>query len=98
MGRHMCTHAHVPSATPAIAVLERERVPFRLHEYELDPRAESFGLEAAERLGVYTAHVFKTLVVAVDGGFAFALLPVDRQLDLVRLTGATIRPLAARRP
>jgi Cys-tRNA(Pro)/Cys-tRNA(Cys) deacylase len=67
--------------TPAIAVLEREGIPFRLHEYELDPRAESYGLEAAEKLGVEPARVFKTLVVAADDGHVFALLPVDARLD-----------------
>jgi Cys-tRNA(Pro)/Cys-tRNA(Cys) deacylase len=76
----MCTPTHVAS-TPAIAVLEREGVPYLLHEYELDPRAESYGLEAAEKLGLPPERVFKTLVVAVDGGYAFALVPVDARLD-----------------
>jgi len=67
--------------TPAITVLEREGVRFRLHEYELDPRAESYGLEAAEKLGLPPERVFKTLVVAVDGGHVFAVLPVDARLD-----------------
>ena len=67
--------------TPAIAVLEREGVEFRLHEYELDPNAEAYGLEAAEKLGLPPEHVFKTLVVAVDDGFAFAVVPVAERLD-----------------
>jgi Cys-tRNA(Pro)/Cys-tRNA(Cys) deacylase len=69
------------AATPAIAVLEREGVPYRLHEYELDPRAESYGLEAAEKLGLPPERVFKTLVVAADDGHVFAVLPVDARLD-----------------
>ena len=69
------------AATPAIAVLERAGVSYRLLEYELDPRAESYGLEAAEKLGLSPARVFKTLVVAADGGHVFALLPVDARLD-----------------
>ena len=67
--------------TPAVVAAERAGIPFRLLEYEHDPRAASFGLEAAEQLGIEPARVFKTLVVAVDGGHAFALLPVDRQLN-----------------
>ena len=67
--------------TPALVVLDREAVWYRLHEYELDPRADSYGLEAAEKLGIPPERVFKTLVVAVDGGYAFALLPVDARLD-----------------
>ena len=69
------------AATPAIAVLEREGVDYRLHEYEFDSRAEAYGLEAAEKLGLLPEQVFKTLVVAVDDGFAFALIPVAERLD-----------------
>jgi Cys-tRNA(Pro)/Cys-tRNA(Cys) deacylase len=69
------------AATPAIAVLEREGVPYRLLEYELDQRAEAYGLEAAEKLGLPPERVFKTLVVAVDGGHVFALVPVAARLE-----------------
>jgi Cys-tRNA(Pro)/Cys-tRNA(Cys) deacylase len=69
------------ASTPAIAVLEREGVAYRLHEYEFDPRAEAYGLEAAEKLGLPPERVFKTLVVAVDGGHVFALVPVAARLD-----------------
>jgi Cys-tRNA(Pro)/Cys-tRNA(Cys) deacylase len=69
------------AATPAVGALEREGVAHRLLEYELDPRAEAYGLEAAEKLGVPPERVFKTLVVAVDGGHVFALVPVAERLD-----------------
>jgi Cys-tRNA(Pro)/Cys-tRNA(Cys) deacylase len=69
------------AATPAVGVLEREGVAHRLLGYELDPRAEAYGLEAAEKLGVPPERVFKTLVVAVDGGHVFALVPVAERLD-----------------
>jgi Cys-tRNA(Pro)/Cys-tRNA(Cys) deacylase len=69
------------SSTPAVDVLEREDVAHRLLEYELDPRAEAYGLEAAEKLGLPPERVFKTLVVAVDGGHVFALVPVAARLD-----------------
>jgi Cys-tRNA(Pro)/Cys-tRNA(Cys) deacylase len=69
------------AATPALAVLDREGVAYRLHEYELDPRAESYGLEAAEKLGLPPERVFKTLVVAADGGHVFAVVPVAARLD-----------------
>ena len=71
--------------TPAIAAAERAGVPFTLHEYELDPNADAFGLEAAEKLGLDPARVFKTLVVSLDGALAFALVPAHAQLDLGRL-------------
>jgi Cys-tRNA(Pro)/Cys-tRNA(Cys) deacylase len=67
--------------TPAVAAVEQAGIAFRLHEYELDPAAPSLGLEAAAKLGLEPARVFKTLVVAVDGGHVFAVVPVDGRLD-----------------
>lgn len=68
--------------TPAIAAAERAGIPFHVHEYAHDPASESFGLEAAEKLGVEPDRVFKTLVVSVDGRLAVAIVPVGAQLDL----------------
>ena len=65
-----------------MAAVERAGVPFRVHEYPHDPRTPSYGLEAAERLGLDPATVFKTLVADVDGTLTVAVLPVDAQLDL----------------
>jgi Cys-tRNA(Pro)/Cys-tRNA(Cys) deacylase len=71
--------------TPAVATVEREGIRFALHEYEHDPRASSYGLEAAEKLDVDPARLFKTLVVSVDGALAVAMVPVEAQLDLKAL-------------
>jgi Cys-tRNA(Pro)/Cys-tRNA(Cys) deacylase len=71
--------------TPAIDAATRGGIAFALHEYEHDPRAESFGLEAAEKLGVDPARVFKTLVVSVDGELQVACVPVASHLDLKAL-------------
>src|SRR4029077_14749850 len=68
--------------TPAIDAATRGGIAFALHEYEHDPRAESYGLEAAEKLGLDPARVFKTLVAAVDGSLTVAVLPVAAKLDL----------------
>jgi len=70
------------ASTPAVAVAERAGIDFDLHEYEHDPAAESYGLEAAEKLGVDPGRVFKTLVVSVDGELNVACVPVAAQLDL----------------
>lgn len=78
------------AATPAIAAAERAGIRFALHEYEHDPAAESYGLEAAEKLGVEPARVFKTLVVSLDATLALALVPVAAQLDL-RALGRRVR-------
>jgi Cys-tRNA(Pro)/Cys-tRNA(Cys) deacylase len=72
-------------STPAVRVLDQAGVPYRLREYELDPRAESFGLEAAEKLGLPAERVFKTLVVATGEGHVFAVVPVDGRLDMKAL-------------
>jgi Cys-tRNA(Pro)/Cys-tRNA(Cys) deacylase len=67
--------------TPAVVAAERAGIAFVLHEYELDPAAPSFGLEAAAKLGLDPARVFKTLVVTTDGGHVFALVPAHARLD-----------------
>jgi Cys-tRNA(Pro)/Cys-tRNA(Cys) deacylase len=73
------------ASTPAVAAAERAGIAFTLHEYEHDAAAESYGLEAAEKLGVDPARVFKTLVVSIDGELEVACVPVAAQLDLKAL-------------
>jgi Cys-tRNA(Pro)/Cys-tRNA(Cys) deacylase len=68
--------------TPAIVAATRAGIPFTVHEYRHDPRAESYGLEAVEKLGLDPARVFKTLVADVDGTLTVAVVPVAAQLDL----------------
>ena len=68
--------------TPAIAAAARAGVAFTVHEYRHEPRAESYGREAVEKLGLDAARVFKTLVADVDGALTVAVVPVDAQLDL----------------
>jgi Cys-tRNA(Pro)/Cys-tRNA(Cys) deacylase len=75
--------------TTATLALERAKIPFTLHEYTHDPRADSFGLEAAEALGLAPELLFKTLVAAVDGAaLAVGVVPVSRHLDLKALAAA----------
>lgn len=74
--------------TPATLALVRAGIEHRLHAYEHDPRAESFGLEAAEALGVDPARVLKTLMASVDGRLVVGIVPVSGQLDLKALARA----------
>ena len=74
--------------TPATALVAKAKVEHRIHEYHHDPAASSYGLEAAEQLGVDPATVFKTLVAAVDGHLAVAVVPVAARLDLKALAAA----------
>jgi Cys-tRNA(Pro)/Cys-tRNA(Cys) deacylase len=68
--------------TPAIVAAEKAGIRFTLHEYAHDPKAASYGLEAAEKLGLDPARVFKTLVVSVDGELTVVMVPVEAQVDL----------------
>lgn len=74
--------------TPATVALTAAGIDYSLHPYEHDPRAESYGLEAAEALGLDPARVFKTLMASVDGRLAVAVVPVSGQLDLKALAKA----------
>lgn len=74
--------------TPATALLARAKVAHTLHPYEHDPRAGSYGPEAAAALGVPPEQLFKTLVATVDGRLAVAVVPVSGSLDLKALAAA----------
>ena len=73
------------AGTPATAALTAQRIAFTPHPYDHDPAAASFGLEAAEALGVAPHRVFKTLLADVDGALVVGVVPVTAQLDLKAL-------------
>lgn len=75
--------------TPAVDLLKKHQADFRLHSYEHDPKAPSYGLEAAQKLSVEPAQVFKTLLAASDQGeLLVAVVPVAGSLDLKALAYA----------
>jgi Cys-tRNA(Pro)/Cys-tRNA(Cys) deacylase len=74
--------------TPALLLAAKAGVSFVVHEYAHDPRAESYGREAAEVLGLNPDQVFKTLVAEVDGRLVCAVVPVAGSLDLKALAAA----------
>ena len=63
-------------------------MPHVLRPYDHDPSAPSYGLEAAEALGVAPERVFKTLLARVDGRLVVAVVPVSGSLDLKALAAA----------
>ena len=80
------------AATPAIDLVARSGIVYRLHAYASPERhardrdrRPSYGTDAAVALGLEPARVFKTLVASVDDEMVLAVLPVDRELDLKRL-------------
>lgn len=81
------------TSTPATKLLTREKVSHRVHEYDHDARAASYGTEAVDvlgaRLGVEAGQIFKTLVVELsDGKLAVAVIPVPAKLSLKAVAGA----------
>lgn len=77
-----------PEGTPALVALHRAGVAVTAHAYEHDPRAQSYGQEAADVLGLDPARVFKTLMIDLDGELAVAVVPVSGSLDLKRAAAA----------
>jgi Cys-tRNA(Pro)/Cys-tRNA(Cys) deacylase len=85
--------------TPAVRAAEAAGIAFELREYEHDPSVPSYGLEAAQALGLEPATVFKTLVAELDDRrLVVALVPVHRSLDLKALAAALGAKRAAMAP
>ncbi|OCR22650.1 hypothetical protein AFK24_23035 [Pseudomonas syringae] len=75
--------------TPALDLLKKVRAEHRVHSYEHDPKAASYGLEAAEKLGLNPQQVFKTLLASTEKGeLLVAVVPVVGTLDLKALAHA----------
>lgn len=84
----MARRKEASAGTPATTALTRAGVDFGVHPYEHDPAAPSYGLEAAEALGVPPEQVFKTLLVEGERGLAVGVVPVSRILDLKAVAAA----------
>ena len=74
--------------TPATVALTRAGIAFTTHAYQHDPAAPSYGLEAADVLGLPPQQVFKTLLADVDGALVVGIVPVAGKLDLKALAAA----------
>ena len=78
--------------TPAVTVAKKAKIKFALHKYEHDPNAESYGGEAADKLGIPEDRVFKTLVASTSvrgrETLVVAVVPVGAMLDLKHLATA----------
>ncbi len=69
--------------TPAIKLAKKKNISFKVHQYTHDPKAESYGEEAAEKLGLSLDQVFKTLVIATESSqLCVCVVPVAGMLDL----------------
>ena len=75
--------------TPAIKLLQKRSIEHQVLTYEHDPDARAYGLEAAEKLGLDPAQVFKTLIVELDSGpLAMGIVPVAQTLNMKAMARA----------
>ena len=75
--------------TPALDLLKKVHAEHRVHSYEHDPKAASYGLEAAEKLNLEPAQVFKTLLASSEKSeLLVAVVPVVGSLNLKALAQA----------
>ncbi len=74
--------------TPAINAAKKAKISIVVREYDHDPACASYGLEAAEKLGVDPRRVFKTLVADLGGELVVAVIPVEGMLGLKHLAKA----------
>lgn len=76
------------ATSPAIDALRAASIPFTQHSFEHDPQHPSYGLEAAECLGVDPHQVFKTLVWRAGPQPVIAIVAVTDSVDAKALARA----------
>jgi Cys-tRNA(Pro)/Cys-tRNA(Cys) deacylase len=75
--------------TPAIKLVQKHKINHSVLEYEHDANCDSYGKEAAEKLGLDEHRVFKTLVVSTgDNQLAVAVIAVPNMLSMKRMAKA----------
>lgn len=75
--------------TPGINSVKKSGIDYTLHQYDHDPAAESYGTEAAEKLGIDERRVFKTLIADIgQKSLVVAVIPVSAKLSMKQLAKA----------
>lgn len=77
--------------TPAVNQLDKAKVDYQLHRFEVTDSDEGYGLAAAKALGVAPERVYKTLLVSFNGdakALGVCILPVTATLNLKRAAKA----------
>ncbi len=85
--------------TPGINVVKKAKITYTVHEYIHDPSSQSYGLEAAKKMGVSDARIYKTLVVSLENKeLAVGVVPVSSMLSMkliAKAAGAKKAKMAA---
>ena len=69
--------------TPGIDAASKAGIFHVIHEYQHDPASTGYGNEAADKLDVDPAQIFKTLVACVDGKtLVVGVVPVTGMLSM----------------
>jgi Cys-tRNA(Pro)/Cys-tRNA(Cys) deacylase len=69
--------------TPGINSARKNKIVYTVHEYSHDESSESYGSEAAEKMGVPEGRVFKSLVVSLDNKeLVVGVIPVSSMLSM----------------
>lgn len=87
-----------PPKTNAARILDGLGVPYSIRTYDVD-EADLSAINVAQKIGLPADQVFKTLFLsAAGGGYLFAVLPGNQELDLkalARLAGTrSVEPVA----
>ena len=85
--KHLVSHRY-QSMTPAIKLLQKQKIDFEVREYTADEDTANYGMQAAAALDQSPLQVFKTLLAVIDGNDrkpVVAIIPVAKQLDLKKL-------------
>jgi len=75
--------------TPAIRLLKKQKIPFKIHEYKHENSSLSYGEEAAQKLDANQEQILKTLVVKTsDDHFAVGVICVSSKLSFKAMAKA----------
>ncbi|MGB3210828.1 MAG: Cys-tRNA(Pro) deacylase [Desulforhopalus sp.] len=75
--------------TPAINAAKKKKIAYTIHQYSHNPAQDSYGKEAAEKLGIAEEKVYKTLIVQLDrADLAVAVTPVSSMLSMKKIAKA----------
>ena len=69
--------------TQCIKILKKSKTSYKIHQYTHESSTTSYGDEAAQKLGINSEFVYKTLVVVTDTKkFAVGIVPVSSKLNM----------------